>query len=58
MQYFEWLGVTPAESIGLIKKISKKKISIWTCYRGSYIIFFNVEFYMEDKHYRKSKNRN
>lgn len=26
MQYFEWLGVTPAKSIGLIKKISKKKI--------------------------------
>lgn len=26
MQFFEWLGVTPAESIGLIKKISKKKI--------------------------------
>ena len=26
MRYFEWLGVTPAESIGLIKKISKKKI--------------------------------
>lgn len=26
MQYFEWLDVTPAESIGLIKKISKKKI--------------------------------
>lgn len=26
MQYFEWLGVTPAESIGLIKKISKKRI--------------------------------
>jgi DNA polymerase III alpha subunit len=26
MKYFEWLGVTPAESIGLIKKISKKKI--------------------------------
>lgn len=26
MQYFEWLGVSPAESIGLIKKISKKKI--------------------------------
>lgn len=26
MNYFEWLGVTPAESIGLIKKISKKKI--------------------------------
>lgn len=26
MQYFNWLGVTPAESIGLIKKISKKKI--------------------------------
>ena len=26
MQYFEWLGVAPAESIGLIKKISKKKI--------------------------------
>lgn len=26
MQYFQWLGVTPAESIGLIKKISKKKI--------------------------------
>lgn len=26
MQYFEWLGITPAESIGLIKKISKKKI--------------------------------
>lgn len=26
MSYFDWLGVTPAESIGLIKKISKKKI--------------------------------
>lgn len=26
MQYFEWLGVSSAESIGLIKKISKKKI--------------------------------
>ena len=26
MRYFEWLSVTPAESIGLIKKISKKKI--------------------------------
>ena len=26
MQYFNWLGITPAESIGLIKKISKKKI--------------------------------
>lgn len=26
MQYFDWLGITPAESIGLIKKISKKKI--------------------------------
>lgn len=26
MQFFEFLGVTPAESIGLIKKISKKKI--------------------------------
>ena len=26
MRYFDWLGVTPAESIGLIKKISKKKI--------------------------------
>lgn len=26
MQFFEWLGVLPAESIGLIKKISKKKI--------------------------------
>ena len=26
MQYFDWLGVTPAESIGIIKKISKKKI--------------------------------
>lgn len=26
MQYFEWLSVSPAESIGLIKKISKKKI--------------------------------
>ena len=26
MQYFDWLGVTPAESISLIKKISKKKI--------------------------------
>ena len=26
MQYFEWLGVSPSESIGLIKKISKKKI--------------------------------
>lgn len=26
MQFFEWLGVSPAESIGLIKKISKKKI--------------------------------
>lgn len=26
MQYFEFLDITPAESIGLIKKISKKKI--------------------------------
>lgn len=26
MEYFQWLGVSPAESIGLIKKISKKKI--------------------------------
>lgn len=26
MSYFQWLDVTPAESIGLIKKISKKKI--------------------------------
>lgn len=26
MRYFDWLGVSPAESIGLIKKISKKKI--------------------------------
>ena len=26
MEYFQWLGITPAESIGLIKKISKKKI--------------------------------
>ena len=26
MRWFEWLGITPAESIGLIKKISKKKI--------------------------------
>jgi DNA polymerase III alpha subunit len=26
MGFFEWLGVTPSESIGLIKKISKKKI--------------------------------
>lgn len=26
MAYFDWLGITPAESIGLIKKISKKKI--------------------------------
>lgn len=26
MQYFEWLGIVPAVSIGLIKKISKKKI--------------------------------
>lgn len=26
MSFFEWLDVTPAESIGLIKKISKKKI--------------------------------
>lgn len=26
MQYFEWLGISPADSIGLIKKISKKKI--------------------------------
>ena len=26
MRYFEWLGVSPSESIGLIKKISKKKI--------------------------------
>lgn len=26
MTYFQWLGITPAESIGLIKKISKKKI--------------------------------
>lgn len=28
MQYFDWLGITPAESIGLIKKISKKKIKL------------------------------
>lgn len=26
MQYFDWLGTSPSESIGLIKKISKKKI--------------------------------
>ena len=26
MQFFEWLGISPAKSIGLIKKISKKKI--------------------------------
>ena len=26
MRYFEWLGIAPSESIGLIKKISKKKI--------------------------------
>jgi len=26
MEYFQWLEITPAESIGLIKKISKKKI--------------------------------
>ena len=26
MAYFNWLDITPAESIGLIKKISKKKI--------------------------------
>ena len=26
MKYFEWLGVSPADSIGIIKKISKKKI--------------------------------
>ena len=26
MSFFEWLGVLPSESIGLIKKISKKKI--------------------------------
>lgn len=26
MAYFQWLDITPAESIGLIKKISKKKI--------------------------------
>ena len=26
MQFFEWLGVKPNESIGIIKKISKKKI--------------------------------
>lgn len=26
MQYFDWLGVSPAQSIGIIKKISKKKI--------------------------------
>lgn len=26
MKFFEWLGVSPSESIGLIKKISKKKI--------------------------------
>ena len=26
MQYFDWLGISPSESIGLIKKISKKKI--------------------------------
>ena len=28
MTYFQWLGITPAESIGLIKKISKKKIHL------------------------------
>lgn len=26
MQYFDWLGIGPAESISIIKKISKKKI--------------------------------
>lgn len=26
MQFFEWLNISPAKSIGLIKKISKKKI--------------------------------
>lgn len=26
IQFFEWLGVSPANSIGIIKKISKKKI--------------------------------
>ena len=26
MQFFEWLGIKPSDSIGLIKKISKKKI--------------------------------
>lgn len=26
MQFFEWLGISPAKSISLIKKISKKKI--------------------------------
>ena len=26
MQFFQWLGISPAKSIGLIKKISKKKI--------------------------------
>ena len=26
MQFFEWLGISPSKSIGLIKKISKKKI--------------------------------
>lgn len=26
MKFFEWLGISPSESIGLIKKISKKKI--------------------------------
>ncbi len=35
MQYFNWLGVTPAESIGLIKKISKKK--------SNHRIFANLE---------------
>lgn len=27
MQYFEWLGVSPAESIGLIKKYPKRKLN-------------------------------
>ena len=44
MQYFDWLGVTPSESIGLIKKISKKKIhqedfdNLESCLRKQWVI--------------------
>ena len=44
MSVFEFLGVTPAESIGLIKKISKKKIKPED---------FKKLLYILDKHFKK-----